>query len=98
MLRCAASSLHPRFLPLWAGQPLAYPTVQKTGTAARVSTYAPSQRSILAYEESADVVRRNCGAFAMNRPRHCNFTLASILEIARRCGGWLRISLRGEHN
>src|SRR3984893_2587019 len=34
MLRCAASSLHPRFMPLWAGQPLAYPTVQKTGTAA----------------------------------------------------------------
>src|SRR3984893_4565510 len=35
MLRCAASSLHPRFMPLWAGQPLAYPTVQKTGTAAQ---------------------------------------------------------------
>src|SRR3984893_11766795 len=34
MLRCAASSLHPRFMPLWAGQPLAYPTVQKTGAAA----------------------------------------------------------------
>src|ERR1700737_4470915 len=36
MLRCAASSLHPRLMPLWTGQPLAYPTVQKTGAAAQV--------------------------------------------------------------
>jgi len=27
--RCAASALHPRLMPLWTGQPLAYPTVQK---------------------------------------------------------------------
>src|ERR1700724_1466438 len=34
MLPCAASSLPPRLMPLWTGQPLAYPTVQKTGAAA----------------------------------------------------------------
>jgi hypothetical protein len=34
MLRYAASSLCPRLKPLWTGQPLAYPTVQKSRAAA----------------------------------------------------------------
>src|ERR1700738_2042614 len=47
MLRCAASSLHPRFMPLWAGQPLAYPTVQKTGAAAVLVTERRQTRHVL---------------------------------------------------
>src|SRR6516162_10283834 len=31
----AASSLHPSLTPLWTGQPLAYPAVQKTGAGAK---------------------------------------------------------------